>query len=103
MRVCRTNWMHFGIRTSVPLLLILNLSSHCRAQEQGEQIRPPADTKASTDSAETERWNLFGQSTSIGQYHGTFHSPYSGPFSLQNYMERDVSLTTTLFFGLRLA
>jgi high affinity Mn2+ porin len=49
-----------------------------------------------------ERWNLFYQATSIGQYHGTFHSPYSGLFSLQNYPERDVSLTTTLFFGLRL-
>jgi high affinity Mn2+ porin len=51
---------------------------------------------------EPERWNLFFQATSIGQYHGTFRSPYSGPFSLQNYMERDVSLTTTLFLGLRL-
>jgi high affinity Mn2+ porin len=49
-----------------------------------------------------ERWNLFFQATSIGQYHGTFPSPYSSPFSLQNYPERDVSLTTTLFFGLRL-
>ena len=38
----------------------------------------------------------------MGQYHGTFNSPYSGPYSLQSYPERDVSLTTTLFFGLRL-
>jgi hypothetical protein len=52
--------------------------------------------------AEAERWNLYYQATSIGQYHGTFHSPYSGPNSLQDYPERDVSLTTTLFFGLRL-
>ena len=28
--------------------------------------------------------------------------PYSGAFSLQDYPERDVSLTTTLFLGLRL-
>jgi len=49
-----------------------------------------------------ERWNIFYQATSIGQYHGTFRSPYSGPYSLQDYPERDVSLTTTLFFGLRL-
>src|SRR5258708_33202117 len=47
-----------------------------------------------------ERWNLFYQATSIGQYHGTFRSPYAGQLSLQNYPERDVSLTTTLFFGL---
>ncbi len=52
--------------------------------------------------AQSEDWNLFWQATSIGQYHGTFPSPYEGPFSLQNYPERDVSLTTTLFFGLRL-
>ena len=52
--------------------------------------------------SEPERWNLFYQATSIGQYHGTFNSPYSGPFSLQDYPERDVSLTTTLFSGFRL-
>lgn len=82
------------------------------AQEQTQQSQNPA-TQASpngqqderqppAEQVETERWNLFYQATSIGQYHGTFHSPYAGPFSLQNYMERDVSLTTTLFFGLRL-
>src|SRR5260370_30394798 len=60
------------------------------------------EKKAADEPVEPERWNLFYQATSIGQYHGTFHSPYSGPFSLQNYPERDVSLTTTLFFGLRL-
>jgi high affinity Mn2+ porin len=51
----------------------------------------------------TERWNLYYQATSVGQMHGTFNSPYSGPFSLQNVTEHDVSLTTTLFLGLRLA
>jgi high affinity Mn2+ porin len=51
---------------------------------------------------ETERWNVFYQATAIGQYHGTFYSPYSSRFSLQNYPERDVSLTTTLFFAFRL-
>src|SRR5260370_23215195 len=50
----------------------------------------------------SERWNLFYQATSIGDYHGTFRSPYSGPFSLQNHSERDVSITTTLFLCFRL-
>ncbi len=45
---------------------------------------------------------MFYQATSIGDSHGTFRSPYEGPFSLQDYPERDVSLTTTLFLGLRL-
>src|SRR5580658_9310663 len=49
-----------------------------------------------------ERWNLYYQATSIGMYHGTFTSPYRGPLSLQAYPERDVSLTTTLFFDLNL-
>jgi high affinity Mn2+ porin len=49
-----------------------------------------------------ERWNLFYQATSIGQYHGTFRSPYAGPFSLQDYPERDASLTTTLFAAFRM-
>jgi hypothetical protein len=59
------------------------------------QVPPP-------DATEPEHCNLFYQATSIGQYHGAFPAPYSGPFSLQNYPERDVSLTTTLFLGLRL-
>jgi high affinity Mn2+ porin len=49
-----------------------------------------------------QSWNLYYQATSIGQYHGAFYSPYAGANSLQNYPERDVSLTTSLFFGLRL-
>ncbi len=55
-----------------------------------------------SNGVDEERWNWFYQATSIGQYHGTFHSPYSDAFSLQDYPERDVSLTTTLFFGFRL-
>ena len=49
-----------------------------------------------------ENWNLYYQATSIGQHHGTFNSPYEGPLSLQDSPESDVSITTTLFFGLRL-
>ncbi len=49
-----------------------------------------------------ENWNLYYQATSIGQHHGTFDSPYEGLLSLQNHPESDVSITTTLFLGLRL-
>ncbi len=65
----------------------------------GVYAQDPAQPK---ESVEPERWNLFYQATSVGQYHGAFHSPYSGPLSLQNTMERDVSLTGTLFLGIRL-
>jgi len=68
---------------------------------QGGQIPRQQENRQPEEPKAPERWNLFYQATSIGQYHGTFRSPYSGPFSLRNYMERDVSLTTTLFFGLR--
>ncbi len=63
------------------------------------------DASGNTPAADAiaERWNIFFQATSIGDYHGTFRSPYSGPFSLANVSERDVSLTTTLFLGVRLA
>jgi high affinity Mn2+ porin len=60
------------------------------------------DAPESDAQGGSERWNLFYQATSIGQYHGTFRSLYAGPGSLQDNPERDVSLTTTLFFGLRL-
>jgi high affinity Mn2+ porin len=62
----------------------------------------PAFAQDAAEPTPSERWNLFYQATSIGQYHGRFNSPYEGPFSLQDYPERDASLTTTLFFALRL-
>src|ERR1700752_1704794 len=74
-------------------VVLTSTSWNAPAQEQSPPLQNPV---------EPERWNLFYQATSIGQYHGTFHSPYAGPLSLQAYPERDVSLTTTLFFGLRL-
>jgi high affinity Mn2+ porin len=86
------NVKDFGFRTFAALLLSA-MSVTCFAQT-------PDEAKA-VEPAE-QRWNLFYQATSIGQTHGTFLSPYSGPFSLQDYPERDVSLTTTLFFALRL-
>ena len=48
-------------------------------------------------AVDMERWNLMYQATSIGQYHGSFPALYSGPLSLSDKPERDVSLTTTLF------
>jgi high affinity Mn2+ porin len=92
------------------VLLLFSLSASAQEQSQPPQTPlPPGEPVAGQEVSQPpaappdpERWNLFYQATSIGQYHGTFHSPYSGAFSLQDYMERDASLTTTLFFGLRL-
>ena len=66
---------------------------------QGAAAQAP-DTSQTSDP---ERWNLFYQATSIGDEHGAFPAKYSGPLSLENTPEHDVSLTTTLFLGLRLA
>ncbi|MBV9158157.1 MAG: carbohydrate porin [Acidobacteriaceae bacterium] len=89
--------------------LLLTLALCCVAQQppenppaKGGEIPRQEENKTPAEPETNERWNLFWQATSIGQYHGTFHSPYEGPDSLQDYSERAVSLTTTLFFGLRL-
>ncbi len=94
---------------------MLMLSMVCPLQLQSQELQPTENAPAQgveiprqqenerPDVADkNQRWNLLWQATSIGQYHGTFTSPYQGPFSLQPHPERDVSLTTTLFFGLRL-
>jgi high affinity Mn2+ porin len=80
----------------MPRIIGLLIFVFTTALRSAAQDAPQADV-------ENDRWNLFYQATSIGQYHGTFHSPYEGARSLYNYPERDVSLTTTLFLGLRLA
>jgi hypothetical protein len=80
------------------LALCLAFSFHCAAQSSPDQPSQPSQSAP----VSSERWNLYWQATSIGQYHGSFPSPYEDQYSLQNYPERDVSLTTTLFFGLRL-
>ena len=80
----------------IVVLTVLLFASHPLMAQQTD-----AANSAGGESA-PERVNLYYQATSIGQYHGVFNSPYRGPFSFQNYPERDVSLTTTFFLGLRL-
>lgn len=101
------NWIRFKIRRGAALLLTGAIALIASAQElpqaqQETQSLLQELPKQPEAGPKQEHWNLFYQATSIGQYHGTFHSPYEGPFSLQNTMERDASLTTTLFLGLRL-
>jgi high affinity Mn2+ porin len=65
--------------------------------------QPDAPTpNGNASAADPETWNIYYQATSIGDHHGTFNSPYAGPLSLENSPESDVSLTTTLYFSLRL-
>ena len=73
------------------LLPLLALTLRLAAQDPAAPA--PAD----------ERWNLYFQATSIGQYHGAFRSPYADQFSLQGHREAEASLTSTLFFGFLVA
>jgi high affinity Mn2+ porin len=84
----------------------------CTAQQPPASPPPKSGTgqvprqqeNRSTPKPETpERWNLYWQATTIPDYHGTFHSPYQGTYSLRDKGELDASLTSTLYFGLRLA
>ena len=61
----------------------------------------PLAAQDPASAPDPERWNLYWQATSIGQYHGSFPSLYSGPFSLASHPEAEASLTTTLFLGWR--
>ncbi len=60
-----------------------------------------AKLAAPQDLPSGPQWNLYYQATSIGQYHGSFPSPYQGPLSLESHPEAEASITATLFFGLK--
>jgi high affinity Mn2+ porin len=49
-----------------------------------------------------QRWNLHFQSTVIWQLHPAFHASYSGQNSLSSGFESPLSVTSTLFLGVRL-
>jgi high affinity Mn2+ porin len=92
------------------LLSILAASLVCSGQNPPQEPPPTGgpvprqdENREPAPNPASERWNLFFQATSIGQHHGSFRSPYEGLNSLQARPESDVSLTTTLFFGLRLS
>jgi high affinity Mn2+ porin len=72
------------------------------APPQGGKVPRQQENKTPQQLEAPERWNIFWQATSIGQYHGNFRSPYEGENSLQSRAERSWSVTSTLFLGLRL-
>src|ERR1022692_1768516 len=84
------------------MLLALAVRSNAQVPAPAVDDASPANQTSGVQAAESEHWNLYYQATSIGDYHGTFAAPYTGPLSLRDYPERDVSITTTLFFTGRL-
>jgi high affinity Mn2+ porin len=84
----------------VLLLYVLGfLSVVCPVDGQEAGNQPPSDD----NHPAAEKWNLYFQATSIGQYHPSFSAPYAGTFSLLDHQEAEASLTSTLFFGWQLA
>jgi high affinity Mn2+ porin len=97
-------WSHDILKLTIASGILSILCLRVCAQQPVPAI---ADTSSSepanpVQEVERENWNLYYQATSIGDDHGTFHAPYTGPLSLRDYPERDVSITTTLFFTARL-
>src|ERR1035437_7824075 len=74
------------------IIVVFSLAVTVRAQENKQILY--------LDSTET--WNLHFQYTNIWQMHPAFHSLYSGKNSLSSSKEDALSLTGTLFFGVRL-
>ena len=54
------------------------------------------------DTLKEQFWNYHFQLTVLPQYHPAFKAAYTGENSLQKYEESTVSLSTTLFLGMRL-
>jgi high affinity Mn2+ porin len=77
-------------------LLIIVTPFLIRGQENLKQYLSADDT------IKPELWNFHFQTTVIAQYHPTFKSLYTGINSLDPAAETDISITTTLFFGIRL-
>jgi len=71
------------------------------------QFAPAAAAQSSdsgqSDSWPDQRWNLYFQSTGIGQTHLGFPALYSGTNSLPDVAERRVSWTGTIFADFRIA
>jgi high affinity Mn2+ porin len=84
------------------VIFTLAAALHAQGPSPADSDAPdPSQSGTGIENA-PERWNLYYQATSIGDDHGKFHSPYAAATSLQDTPERDVSLTTTLFFTWRL-
>lgn len=68
-----------------------------------QESQPPSNPAPTIfPHSQTSRFYIAGQSNTILQAHGPFHSPYSGPNSLLSRGEYKVSLIETLYLGAEL-
>ncbi len=71
-------------------------SSENAGKDKADETAKPADQPTE------EKFNIYGQTTVISDWHGTFHSPYEGEHSFRSLDEAKTSMTGTLDFGLHL-
>ena len=62
----------------------------------------PGVNAAEPDTVKGQFWNYHFQLTVLPQYHPAFKAAYTGENSLQKYEESTISLSATLFLGMRL-
>ena len=67
-------------------------------EKSGEAEKKDAEKKDEKEFKE-ERFNWYGQTTVISQWHDSFHSPYQGQNSFQSDEDTATSATATLMLG----
>ena len=100
----------YSMRTRIlrGLALLCLLAGFAGAQQQAPQTVPdsqpePDDTQETIfKHSQTAPWWISGQANTIFQFHPNFHSPYSGPNSLDSRHESATSQVVTLYTGLEL-
>src|SRR5262249_26286667 len=83
-------------------LLAVAMARVAYAQGSSAPDKPSMETTTTMASHSPDAsWWLSGQLNVIGQFHGGFHAPYSGPNSLQPAPEHAVSRVWTIDGGVR--
>ncbi len=71
-------------------------------QDSLQQAEEPAAATADSTTTHAPRFDIHAQATYIYQYQPAFHSPYSGQNSLKGAEDKENSITSTLYIGIRL-
>ena len=64
------------------ILLAWSVAAHAQDQSPVAPVVAASGDPNSIQDTESERWNLYYQATSIGDYHGAFTAPYTGAAKL---------------------
>jgi high affinity Mn2+ porin len=93
------------IAAGAPAVLAQDASATTPAATAPDSTPTAPAAAAAPDSASDEQTEeqagIHGQFTNIWQWHPAFHSPYSGPQSLNSGSRGDETVSLSLFFGWR--